>query len=72
MQVAHGRTDGGVPEAALDDVQFDPRLEKPGGVAMAQRVDPAGLGDPSLLLGLIVNVGHLRTDTCGCEPGCVS
>ena len=25
VQVAHGRTDGGVPEAALDDVQFDPR-----------------------------------------------
>ena len=56
MQVAHGRADGAVPEAALNDVQLDPSLKEPGGIAMPQRVDPAGLVDPSLLLGSTVNV----------------
>ena len=32
-----------MPKAALNDVQLDPRLEEPGGVAMTQRVDPAEL-----------------------------
>ena len=41
MQIAHGRADGAVPEPALNDVQLDPGLKEPGGVAMPQRVDPA-------------------------------
>ena len=56
MQVAHGRADGAVPEPALNDVELDPGLEEPGGVAMPQRVDPAGLVDPGLVLGSILDV----------------
>ena len=37
MQVAHGRADGAVPEAALNDVQLDSGLEEPGGVAIPNR-----------------------------------
>ena len=47
MQVTHGRADRAVPEAALNNVQVDSRLQEPGSVAMTQRVDPTR--DPSTL-----------------------
>ena len=55
VQVAHGRADATVPEAALNDVQLHPRLLKPSGVAMTQRVDSARFLNPGLVLGSIVN-----------------
>ena len=56
VQVAHGRADGGMPEAALDDGQLDSGFKQPGRLCVPQGVDTARLGDSGLLFGLLVDM----------------
>lgn len=59
MEVAHGGADVAVAEPLLQVVQVDPGFEQVGGVAVAQGVDTAALGDAGVGAGAAVPaLGH--------------